>query len=706
MLLFAGEGRAAILNIPLVKLAPARTVDLKCVSGSYDLMIPIPQRWAIQRAVLKFDYVNSTGILAGKSRMTIKVNGYPVSQINLNPLAPEGSVKLSIPAFLFEPGYNNFSFNISQHYTMECEQPCAEDLWTTLKLDQASIELEYSLKPVPLKLSSTNDFLFDPKISPEGRVNLILENTKPDMVTIAGIIASGIAKRFDYKKVLFSVSNDISQGHDNILVGSSDFAKRFLKSKGADMAEVNKPYIKLMQLPGGSSGSDPNHALIVISGLNSDHLKLAAETLAIMSTSFPNSDEMTPVAFTMPDIPMYGGRLIVTPEKKYTFKNMDFPSYTFKGLHPSTKEIPFRLPADFLIRPNIYAQLSLFYTYGAAMRADSVLNISLNDKLIRSIHLDNSKGDLIEGYKIKIPTYMFKPGDNILRFEPVMTPLIGKNCENLQTDNLFLTIFENSTLYFPSMPHYTELPKIELLMLNGFPITRWPDGHGSTVYLTNNDFNTIGSALNLIGVLTQKNGFPLFEVAFTYKDPKKFDGELIILGDANSIPEDYKKASPLKLTKEMVVPYPVARSWADETSLAYSKQISGFKSGKGALMEFMSPYKDGRTVLLLTAASSEEMYSLSQALTEPAVQAKCEGSLVTVDLSPPDYNVSSLNVGKKYFSGKSGSVSALDRYIYSYPWLYYVAVVLVIISLSLVLFYMLKKYRVRRLKGESEGPRN
>src|SRR5208283_4331578 len=132
------------------------------------------------------------------------------------------------------------------------------------------------------------------------------------------------------------------------------------------------------------------------------------------------------------------------------FKNMEFPSYTFKGLNSSTKDITFRLPADFLIKPNIYAQLSLYYSYGAAMRSDSVLNVSLNGRLIRSIHLDNIKGDLIEGYKIKIPTYLFKPGDNTLLFEPVLTPLLSKNCEDLQTKNLFLTIFENSTFYFPS----------------------------------------------------------------------------------------------------------------------------------------------------------------------------------------------------------------------------------------------------------------
>jgi hypothetical protein len=296
---------------------------------------------------------------------------------------------------------------------------------------------------------------------------------------------------------------------------------------------------------------------------------------------------------------------------------------------------------------------------------------------------------------------MFKPGDNVLRFEPVLTPHTGKACDFIQDANLFLTIFENSTLSFPAMPHLTDLPRIELLMLSGFPFTRWPDGHESMIYLTNTDLPTINSALNLIGMMTQKNGYPLIEMKVTYTDPERFDGELLVLGDVNTIPETYKKAAPLTLTKENTVPHPVIRSWKDEVTMAYSQQISEFRPGKGVLMEFLSPFTEGRTVLLATAATSDDLQALSRALLEPAVQAKSEGGLVLIDLSPPDYSVSSLQVGKRYFSGKTGKVSLIDRYLFFYPWLYYAALATVIIGLGLVLFFILNRYRARRLKGRS-----
>lgn len=117
-------------------------------------------------------------------------------------------------------------------------------------------------------------------------------------------------------------------------------------------------------------------------------------------------------------------------------------------------------------------------------------------------------------------------------------------------------------------------------------------------------------------------------------------------------------------------------------------------------MEFQSPYADGRTAVLLTAISSKDILSLSKVLMEPSVQAKIEGdlSLIDLDTETEDYKVVSFNLGKRYFSGKGGKVSKLDLYLYMYPWLYYVAVGVVIIFLTLSLFYLLVRYRKKRLK--------
>lgn len=702
--LFAGTARAETLRMPLHKFTSARRVDLKCTSAEYGVSIPVPERWKIRKASLSFKYVNSSALLAANSRLIVKFNGNPVSQTPLNPLAPEGSVRLSLPAEGFRPGYNDLTFTANQHYTLGCEYPCQPELWTTLKLDddEAVIELEYTLREVPLKLSAVTNFLFDPKLNPRGEINLVIPDGNPETLAIASILASGVAMKFDYRNVVFSVSRELAPGYDNILIGSRDFAARTIRGAGFDPEAVKGPFLKILPLPrpgGPAAGSDPYHALLVLSGLNKDHLKLAAETFAVMSSPFPETEEMTVTGLDMPDIPLYGGKGVVKSDSKYTFRSLNFPNHTFTGINASGAEISFRLPADFLIKQNLYAKLSLSYSYGAANRADSVLNLSLNGQLLRGINLDDPRGGLIEGYKLDIPTYLFKPGNNVLRFEPVLTPLVGKNCEYMQTQNLFLTIMDVSTLEFPPMPHFVDMPRLELFMLNGFPVTRWPDGHGSRVYLANKDRETIEAALNIVGMITQRNGHPLLELQYIVTPPESYKGELLVIGDIGSLPENIKTLSPLALTKEMSFPYPVVQGWADRSQYAFSRQVSGLSPGTGALMEFESPYYEGRTVVLISAHDPKELRALSVALTDPGVQANVKGDLVLIGLDNPEKNILAVTVGKKYFAGKAGLLSRLDIYLYSHPWLYNVSLGLVILALSLALFYFLRKYRKKRITG-------
>ncbi|MBM4053310.1 MAG: cellulose biosynthesis cyclic di-GMP-binding regulatory protein BcsB [Planctomycetes bacterium] len=564
----ASMAHAAVLEVPLYKLTPAKTIDLKCISAEYTIPLSVPERWEIEKTVMRFKYVNSSSLLENKSTLVVKANGYPIAQIKLSPVVPEGEVKVAIPAILLDPGYNNISFAVSQHYTDECEDPCAPDLWTTIKVDESFLRVEYSLKPVPLQLSAIPEYIFDPKIFPHGKVNFIVDGlTSEELVNYAGIVASGIALRFDYRQVFFTLSKDIKPNVDNILLGKKEFTDDFLRKNGIELNENSGPLLKITHLPLEKTVRDPYHALITISGEDIDQVKLAAETFAIMSFPFPDSDEMKPVKFELPDVSQYSGRLMLVPDKKYTFKTLNLETYTFKGITPNPAEITFRLPPDFLVKQNQYANISLHFAYGAGMRNFSVVNVLLNGKHIRAVRLDSEYGNIVEGYNVSIPTHLFRAGTNVITFAPVLTPTMGSNCEPIPIDNLFFTLFDNSTFIFPPMPHLVELPKLELFFLNGFPFTRWPDGHESLIFIAQPTSSAIASAFNIMGSITQKNGFPLLEMKIGFRKPDEWDGEIIILGSIESIPDDLKELAPLKLTKKTSVPYPVVKSWREKKPL-------------------------------------------------------------------------------------------------------------------------------------------
>ncbi len=727
------KAEAEVIKVPLIKLTPKKIITLKRSYSHYTIKIPIPNRWRVNKAFLKLKYMNSS-LLSERSALVVKINGYILAQIKLNPFSTEGELKILIPGSAFFPGYNDLTFLVIQHSQTKkvCEDPFSPELWTTLYIDKSSFEVDYTLKDVPLRLSSVCNFLFDPKIFPQGKLNFVLEKTDPKYLKLAGIIASGISLRFDYRDVIFTVSQKLKSGVDNILIGKNEFVEDFLNKRGIK-AKITGTYLKIFHLPTQvyidselENYIDTKHALLVVSGKNLKDLECAAKSIAVISFPFPDSDRMIVKELDIPKPLPYTGKLILRPGYKYTFKDLGLLSHTFKGIYPLPKDLVFYLPSDLLIKPNRYANLYLHFAYGAGMRSDSVLNILLNGKHITAIHLDNPHGTVYENYKIAIPAYLFKRGINKITFMPVLTPSVTGICELIQTKNLFLTLFSDSSFYFPPMPHLVDMPRIELLFQDGFPFTRFPDASKSIFYITTQDKRTLNSFLNLIGLLTKKTGYPLLGLNVEFKKPEDTDKELVIIGPINTIPAEFKESAPLKLLAENKIYYPIISlkgsavkskiSQLKETIkkvfhkeklnkspkiAVLSKQISSFGDKKGLIMEFESPSKKGGTIIIFTARSSAALEKMSKVILNPAVQAGCSGDISLIELTSP-YKVSSVRVGKVYYVGELGKVSMPTYYLRKHFYLFFISLFVIIALLSLIILLILRKYRKKRTKNVEE----
>jgi hypothetical protein len=422
------------------------------------------------------------------------------------------------------------------------------------------------------------------------------------------------------------------------------------------------------------------HALLAVTGAKYDEVKIAAETLASLSFDYPGSQELSAFEFKVPKVPPYGGRSVIIANKTYTFKTMDFETSSFQGVNPVGKDLVFRLPADFVMQQNRTAKLILNFAYGAGMRESSALNVLINGKIVRAVGMDKKGGDFLQNYEIDIPAYLFKPGRNIISFGVELHPNL-KECDLKLMGNLFLTIFENSTLTFPDMPRFVELPKLELFMLNGFPFTRWPDGFESMIYLADDSDESVGAALNLVGLISQKNSFPLLNIKLSTTPPKNWKGDLITISTPKALPAEIKEKSPLHTSKTSLVPYPVVQGWEGETSLAFSRQISSLGKGNGMLMQFESPYEVGRTVMSLVADRPEDLLELSNVLLDAGVQAQVFGDL-----------------------GKMGNISQLESFLYANPGVYYVLIGLTLVAFGYVVYRLLTRYRASRKLGEARPP--
>jgi hypothetical protein len=700
---------AETVDYTLKTLRGDSVLYLRCMSGEGDVPISIPERWKITGARLKFGFINSSTLLEDSSQLVVSFNGAPLAQTKLYPKDPEGKMNIAIPPNRFLEGYNRITFIANQHFTRDCEFPCAPELWTTIGLEDAVLTLEYSLKPVPLQLSKAPGFLFDSKMQFGGEVNIVTDGYTTDILTLAGIVTSGVAKRFDYRKVLFTTSKDIRRGYDNIIIGDKKFVEDFLAKHEVEGVTINNSLIQVVPLPPdealmsatlrepGKKLDDATHALLIVSGANTNQIRLAAETLANLTFPYPGTSEMTPLEFKSADTAAFTGKRMLLSNRVTKFKALGFTTHTSIGFNSSVTGISFGIPLDFVSRGDQPVRLSINYTYGAGLRPDSLLNITLNGVHVRSINLDKAAGELVEGYKLDIPTDLFKPGLNDLRLIPVLTPQ-GDLCEWIRPEGLFLTIFENSTIHFPRTSHMVNMPSLTLFTFNGFPITRWLDGAESALYITSPKKELVDASLNMIGLITQNNGYPLTKLKVTLEQPNGWDGEILVIGDTGSIPPGLFKDAPLALVVPTDVSYPVLREWNDVEKYAKSKQKSGLGPQVGLLMESESPLIPGRSTIIMTAVSAEDVLALSYALMDWNVYSKLKGDLALVQLTPPLYKVDTAMVGKAYFVSKSGKFD-WNEYIlaiaYEYRYLFF-AVAFILMA---VLMYAFMKTRGRRRRA-------
>ncbi|MGE5467294.1 MAG: cellulose biosynthesis cyclic di-GMP-binding regulatory protein BcsB [Ignavibacteria bacterium] len=699
------SAQAETIRIPLSKLSPYGSIDLRCTNGGHSVSIPIPERWEVRRAVLGLRFTASTNLIADMSQLIIRMNDQPIAQTRLNPMAPNVELAVNIPVSLLKPDYNTLGFQVSQHFARgKCEDTCAPDLWTNINLNESQLTLEYSLKPLPLKLGAVANLLFDPKIYPEAAVHVVVEKVTEETATLAGIVSSGIARRFDYRKASFSIGSQLKPDVDNVVIGTPAFVNGLLGGGAGPVRNVDGGILKIVHGRDAKGEPDRTHVVIAVAGKNANAQKIAAETLANISLPYPGSDELVAFGFKLPEIAMYGGRQILSSDKVFDLKTLNFPTYSWIGFNAPANGISFRLPADFMIKQNQFAKLSLNFSYGAGLRKDSALNVLVNDKPLRAIALDQSTGSYAENYLVDIPTYVFKPGANTITFAPVLnTP--REICDAGQSDGSFLTLYGNSTLYFPPMPHYVEMPKLELFALNGFPITRWPDGYETLVYVPKGNRAALEAALNLMGSITQKNGFPLLGVQIVFDEPKDWAGELIVVGQTPDLPDKLFGGAPMKVLKEGSVPYPVIRSWDTELTVAKSRQVSDAGSGTGALMQFESPYRIGRSIVLLTAGTESDVAAMGQAILDGTVQGAAQGDLMLVDLTKaPDYKVTSMRVGDRYSTGNRGEITRVEAYLYEHPRVFYGILFGSILALAAVAFVGLRNYRRGRARSKEQLP--
>ena len=732
-LVLAVDSSAAVtLRVPLKNIAPIQDHQLRGTMDSYSFTVPVPARWNVVKATLHFTYVNSSALIPRTSRLIFTVHDQTLAQVRLNPDTPEGEVTVPIPGALLKTGYNPCNFWVSQHYTDEqCEDPFAPELWTWLNLGEAYLIFELEPVPVPKRVSAIADFLFDPRNIFDTRVNIVIPELSPGYLKAASLAAAGIALRYEYRAPELLLSHALRSGMDNIVIAAHQDLPALVPGEPAGAAG---PAMAVLHLPEKKSApsvskpgvaEDPYRALVVVSAKDQAELETACAAFASLSYPLPDSPSTRVAALKLPAVDEHTLQKGLLPGKSYTLSSLGKRTTEFRNISPPPLEVELRLPSDLYLSPNTFVSVILHMAYGAAMRSDSVLNIKLNGEFISGVRLDNPKGDYFRGYRVDIPLSPFKAGVNRLGFEAELTPLHTNKCTLIQTENLRLTLFDDSTVVLPDVPYWTKMPQLDLFFQDAFPMGRWPDMRDAAVVLIEKDLAAANAALNMVALGSQKIGFPPFGLSWlTSYEPGKARKDLLVVGALPSLPKSViEKApiagnDPLRLSfPQMLRPEPRQAAPIDFWSNAAAPRqqapanlsdvnaaspvgadLSGILGpGRTALMQFQHPDAADRTVIILTAGVAEDLLAGSKALWDPVVQGGCQGDLVVVNLGSLEPQTLAHLIGPSYYLGNPGRLPAVQNYINTHPYLSLAALLVIMLALCGLILKILKRRREQRL---------
>ena len=730
--LLLDSAMAATLRIPLKKIAPVQDHQLRGSMDNYNFTIPIPERWKVTQATLHFSYVNSSALIPRNSRLVFTVNEQPLAQVRLNPDTPEGDVTVPIPPDLLKVGYNPCNFWVAQHYTDEqCEDPFAPELWTLLKLGEAYFIFEIEPVPVPQRVSAIADFLFDPRNIFDTRVNLVLPELTPAYLKAASLIASGVALRYEYRMPEITVSQELQPGMDNVRIAAGkDRAAVFADPAPARPAGPGLALRHLPEKKGAAAVENPHLALIVVSGADEAELEAACRAFAALSYPLPDSASTRVAQVKLPDVDEHMLQKGLLPGKTYTLASLGIRTAEFRSISPPPLNVDLRFPSDLFLSPNTFVSVILHMAYGAAMRSDSVLNVRLNGKFISGVRLDNPKGDYFRGYRVDIPLSSFKAGTNQISFEAELTPLHTDKCTLIQTENLRLTIFEDSTIVLPEVPYWIKMPQLDLFFQDAFPLGRWPDMREAAVVLAEKSLPAANAAVNMLALCAQKIGFPPFGLTWLSNyEPEKTRKDLLVAGVLSALPKAALEKAPIagvdplrlvfpQMARPQAQTHEPIRFWSAtkltatqtpqnfddvQTASPVASDLSGaLGPGRAALMQFQHPDAADRTVILLTAGFAEDLLVGSRALWNPMVQGGCRGDLLLVNLQKPDFETLSHLIGPSYFLGNPGRMPLVHNFINSHPILALAGLLLLLLVLCALIFRILRRRRKQRL-APSQG---
>jgi cellulose synthase (UDP-forming) len=540
------------------------TIVLRGVDAYHSVFFSVPQTQVVKTATMHLRYHFSPGLLPDISHLKVSLNGtlfatLPVTTrpTYLNPagdLTPEQKVQESqvlnvtrnetnalLEATLTMPAemlvhQNELTFEFIGHYTYQCEDPSHSTLWSHVD-SNSTIEIAGSLLPLGNDLSLLPLPFYDSAVNLHPSISIVFL-TQPSLKAMraAGIVASYFGILTEYRPVHFKVSvgGVIPEGNA-IVIGESaaelPASLNVTSSSGPTIAMRTNPV-------------DPYSKLLVLTGDNPDELIVAAEALALTKGGMLQGDQeraSIDEKTLTPREPDDAPRWLSTNPDEVSHLGDIAQTGDLQGDGSVPVGAYMRLPPDLYFPPMQNLSYHMSYRYnGIPLANESSLQVYMNGTYVSSTpmpHTERASAQL--DTVVPIPVVDMRPFSNSLMMKFVFQIAKKGKCQDTAPLNLQGAILKSSFVDIRNIPHWHQMPDLEVFSNAGYPFTRMADLADTAVVLPDTPtMDEIEMYLTMMGHFGAQTGYPVINVTVTTATGMKTDHakDYLVMGTVDDQP--------------------------------------------------------------------------------------------------------------------------------------------------------------------------
>jgi cellulose synthase (UDP-forming) len=298
-----------------------------------------------------------------------------------------------------------------------------------------------------------------------------------------------------------------------------------------------------------------------------------------------------------------------------------------EGLDDGTIALRFRIAPDLWIWPSEEVLLEIGY---AEVLPPPVppprLDVELNGQFLATLApLSPGRGEAFGRARIPVRRERLRGYDELLIH--VRYPATVRRCA-IADATPRVRITPDSVLHLEGQ-HFAPLPDVSLFLYDGFPFTRFADLSGTTAVLPDQprapEIATFLSVVAHLASIIGRAGARLEVTTASAALSAPTDRDLLVIGvaEGNPVFARYGDLMPIAFAEGRASPRPptlanrlleaLAASPA-EPELARSRLVLGGLDGLAAVIGVESPFRQGKSVVLLTATSAADMPAMGDLL--------------------------------------------------------------------------------------------